>query len=76
MERSDSSGAPVPEMVWVYDSQYRRQYQTAMETGAMRALRQRFGGFKALVPCEELLADARRREHHLHGKFVNPREII
>jgi hypothetical protein len=68
--------AAAPEMVWIYDDQYRRQYQTALAAAAVQHLAQRFGGYKALVPCEEVVAAARDQDHHLHGLFLNPRELV
>ena len=75
MTLSACASAPSPEMVWIYDAEYRRQYQTAIAAAAVRHLVQRFGGYKALVPCEEVVSEASHRGHHLHGLFLNLREL-
>jgi hypothetical protein len=65
--------------VWVYDREYRREYRRRFSLDVPAKLvvqtARRFGGFKGLLPCRELVTEAADPDHHLFGLCFYPREL-
>ena len=61
--------------VWIYDREYRRRFLLDIPSQVVFQTARRFGGFKGLLPCREILSEASDPDHHLFGLCVYPREL-
>ena len=61
--------------VWIYDREYRRRFLLDIPSQLASQTAHRFGGFKGLLPCREVVSAASNPEHHLFGLCFYPREL-
>ena len=61
--------------VWIYDREYRRRFLLDIPSQLAFHTARRFGGFKGLLPCREILTEACDPDHHLFGLCFYPREL-